>query len=255
MKLRRDPSKRPPVARVLGGVLIFQLGLAGLLFLGDLDEGLRLPGFGPRAPGLTEPTRPGDQTRRFQPARARPGGRPMPDTPLPERLTLTVVEGGARVLLEGGIMAGDAERIEKQITALDPQPEGVILNSPGGSVSDALRLGRYLRDAELTTALRSGDICYSACPYLLAAGTSRDVPEDASVGVHQHFFGESTLLPAFVAVEDIQRGQGEVMTYLDQMGIDPLVMQHALVTPPDEIYLLLPEELTRYRFVENTEPS
>jgi hypothetical protein len=39
------------------------------------------------------------------------------------------------------------------------------------------------------------------------------------------------------------------------MGIDPLVMQHALVTPPDEIYLLLPEELTRYRFVENTEPS
>ncbi|MCP3881780.1 MAG: hypothetical protein GY701_25835, partial [Sulfitobacter sp.] len=163
--------------------------------------------------------------------------------------------GGTRVLLEGGIMAGDAERIEKQITALDPQPEGVILNSPGGSVSDALRLGRYLRDAGLTTALRSGDICYSACPYLLAAGTSRDVPEDASVGVHQHFFGESTLLPAFVAVEDIQRGQGEVMTYLDQMGIDPLVMQHALVTPPDEIYLLLPEELTRYRFVENTEPS
>ena len=58
MKLRRDPSKRPPVARVLGGVLIFQLGLAGLLFWGDLDEGLRLPGFGPRAPGLTEPTAP-----------------------------------------------------------------------------------------------------------------------------------------------------------------------------------------------------
>jgi len=114
---------------------------------------------------------------------------------------------------------------------------------------------RYLRQRGLDTALREGDICYSACPYLLAAGTSRDVPEDASVGVHQHFFGESTLLPAFVAVEDIQRGQGEVMTYLDQMGIDPLVMQHALVTPPDEIYLLLPEELTRYRFVENTEPS
>ena len=62
MKLRRDPSKRPPVARVLGGVLIFQLGLAGLLFWGDLDGGLRLPGFGPRAPELTEPIRPGDQT-------------------------------------------------------------------------------------------------------------------------------------------------------------------------------------------------
>jgi len=27
------------------------------------------------------------------------------------------------------------------------------------------------------------------------------------------------------------------------------VMQHALVTPPDEIYVLLPEELRRYGFI------
>ena len=242
--------KRNPIGRVLVWVLFFQLALAGLLFWGDLRDGLRLPGFGPRAPQLTEPVRPGDQTRRFDPDRAPPGGRPMPSSPLPDRLTLTVVEGGKRALLEGGILPGDAERIEKQLADLAPKPEGVILNSPGGSVQDALMLGRYLRQAELTTALRSGDICYSACPYLLAAGTSRTIPDDASVGVHQHYFGESTLLPAFVAVDDIQRGQGEVMTYLDGMGIDPLVMQHALVTPPNEIYVLLPEELTRYGFTE-----
>ena len=115
---------------------------------------------------------------------------------------------------------------------------------------DALVLGRALRQMGMTTALRSGDICYSACPYLLAAGTSRTIPEDASVGVHQHFFGENTLLPTFLAVEDIQRGQGEVMEYLDQMGIDPLVMRHALATPSDEIYLLLPEELESYGFTK-----
>jgi hypothetical protein len=247
--------KRNPIGRVLAWVLIFQLGLAGLLFWGDLRDGLRLPGFGPRAPELTEPVRPGDQTRRFRPDRAPPGGRPMPSSPLPDRLTLTVVEGGQRALLEGGIVPGDAERIEKQLAELDPKPQGVILNSPGGSVQDALLLGRYLRGAELTTALRSGDICYSACPYLLAAGIGRTVPDDASVGVHQHYFGESTLLPAFVAVEDIQRGQGEVMAYLDDMGIDPLVMQHALVTPPNEIYVLLPQELERYRFIEKPSGS
>jgi hypothetical protein len=250
-----DTPKRNPIGRVLAWVLIFQLGLAGLLFWGDLRDGLRLPGFGPRAPELTEPVRPGDQTRRFRPDRAPPGGRPMPSSPLPDRLTLTVVEGGQRALLEGGIVPGDAERIEKQLAELVPKPQGVILNSPGGSVQDALLLGRHLRDADMTTALRSGDICYSACPYLLAAGIGRTVPDDASVGVHQHYFGESTLLPAFVAVEDIQRGQGEVMTYLDEMGIDPLVMQHALVTPPDEIYVLLPQELERYRFIEKPSGS
>lgn len=245
-----DTPKRNPIGRVLIWVLFFQIALAGLLFWGDLRDGLRLPGFGPRAPQLTEPVRPGDQTRRFNPDRAPPGGRPMPSTPLPDRLTLTVVEGGKRALLEGGIVPGDADRIEKQLAELAPKPEGVILNSPGGSVQDALMLGRYLRSADLTTSLRSGDICYSACPYLLAAGTSRTIPDDASVGVHQHYFGESTLLPAFVAVNDIQRGQGEVMTYLDRMGIDPLVMQHALVTPPSEIYVLLPEELARYGFID-----
>lgn len=243
-------TRRNPVGRVLKAVLIFQLGLGTLLFWGDLSNNMRMPGFGPKAPALTQPVRPGDQTRRFNPDRAPPGGQPFPANPLPERLTLTVVEGGNRILLEGEIIAGDAGRIIKQISELGTAPKGVILNSPGGSVRDALELGRYLRRESLSTALRAGDICYSACPYLLAGGENRTIPDDASVGVHQHFFGESTLLPAFIAVENIQRGQGEVMAYLSEMGIDPLVMRHALVTPPDEIYLLLPQELERYGFVE-----
>lgn len=245
--------RRNPVGRILMGVLIFQLCLGALLFLGDLQSGLRLPSFGPKAPSLTEPIRPGDQTRRFRQDRAPAPGRPMPDTPLPDRLTLTPVEAGKAVLLEGAIVQGDAERITKQLEALTPQPARVILNSPGGSVRDALDLGRHLRDAGLNTAMRDGDICYSACPYLLAAGTTRDIPNTASVGVHQHYFGKSTILPAFIAVEDIQRGQGEVMRYLDQMGIDPLLMSHALVTPPDQIYVLLPEELRVYGFIPPSE--
>ena len=241
--------KRNPVARVLMGVLGFQLLLGGLLFVGDLQNGFSLPRMGPKAPSLSEPVRPGDQTRRFSPNRAVPGSR----EPLPERLTLTVVSAGDAVLLEGEIAGGDADRILKQINELREAPTRAILNSPGGSVQDALELGRALRLKGMETEMREGDICYSACPYLLAAGVSRSVPEEAFVGVHQHYFGESTLLPAFAAVEDIQRGQGQVMRYLNQMGIDPLVMQHALSTPPDEIYVLLPEELVAYKFIDAAE--
>ncbi|MEM6303302.1 MAG: hypothetical protein AAF744_01185 [Pseudomonadota bacterium] len=243
------PRSRNPVARVLMGILVFQLGLGLLLFWGDVRDGLRLPSFGPSAPALTEPIRPGDQTRRYAPDRAPAPGQPMPSTPLPDRLVLTPIEAGAAVLLEGAIAPGDGERVAKLIEDLASPPERVVLNSPGGSVFDALQLGRFVRDAGLETQMRDGEICYSACPYLLAGGTARDIPDSASVGVHQHYFGESTLLPAFVAVEDIQRGQGEVMAYLDQMGIDPMVMTHALVTPPDEIYVLVPEELRAYGFI------
>lgn len=73
------------------------------------------------------------------------------------------------------------------------------------------------------------------------------------VGVHQHYFGENTVLPAFLAVEDIQRGQGEVMGYLDEMGIDLRLMQPALATPPDAIYILVREELERYGLVTTSQ--
>ncbi|KIN64002.1 Periplasmic protein-like protein [Sulfitobacter noctilucicola] len=253
MSTAENVKPRNPIARVLGGILFFQILLGGLLFWGDLRNGLSLPGFGPRAPSLTEPIRPGDQTRRYREDRAPSPGQPMPDTALPDRLVLTVVEAGQTVLLEGSIAGGDGARIAKDIAALPQQPQRIILNSPGGSVSDALELGRFIRAEGIETRMREGDICYSACPYVLAAGTVRDIPEGGSVGVHQHYFGQSTLLPAFVAVEDIQRGQGEVMGYLDDMGIDPLVMRHALITPPDEIYVLVPAELREYGFI--TEPQ
>lgn len=245
--------KASTVARTLSAVLVFQLGIGAFLVISDITTGgISLPGLNnPDAPRLSEPVRPGDQTRRFNPGRDRPAVRPARDPgDLPERLTLTYENAEYR--LEGGISPGDADRLISQIDEAEPPIETLILQSPGGSVTDALDLGRHLRQKGIATRMLPGEYCFSACPYLLAGGVSRDIPDDASVGVHQHSFGENTLLPAFLAVEDIQRGQAEVMDYLDSMGIDPRVMRHAMATPADEIYILLPEELDRYGFTENS---
>ncbi|MGP6086514.1 hypothetical protein [Antarctobacter jejuensis] len=237
------------VARTLSAVLIFQLGIGALLILGDLRDGaMTLPSFRTDAPRLSEPVRPGDQRRLFNPGRDRPILGPERDPgQLPDRLTLTFAGGVWR--LEGAIADGDAQRLIPQIDRADPPIETLILQSEGGSVRDALDLGRHLRASGIGTRMLSGEFCYSACPYLFAGGSTREAAASASLGVHQHYFGENTLLPAFIAVEDIQRGQAEVMIYLAEMGIDPLVMQHALATPPDEIYILLPEEVTSFGFV------
>ncbi|MBV2360411.1 hypothetical protein KUH32_11540 [Thalassococcus sp. CAU 1522] len=237
------------VSRVMAGVLIFQLGIGALLVLGDMSLGTpRLPGLSPAAPRLSEPVRPGDQRRRFAPGRDGSPVQPLRDPgTLPDRLTLTQQDGTWR--LEGAIADGDAARLADLIAQSDPRIETLILQSPGGSVRDALSLGRFLREAGIGTRLLAGEFCYSACPYLFAGGTNRTVEDGAQLGVHQHAFGENTLLPAFLAVEDIQRGQGDVMVYLDAMGIDPMVMSHALSTPADEIYVLLPDEIDRYGFV------
>lgn len=253
----------PTTRRALTAILVFQLGLAGLLVFGDLGRDFSLPSRGPGVPDFDQPARPGDQTRTYDPGtfpatRPAPGG---PDTrpsgPMPDRLTLET-EGGA-LLLTGTIAPGDGARLKKLLTERIGTWEGrlpeVILNSPGGSVSDALELGRALRDTGLDTRMRETDICLSACPYLFAGGVERRAEAGARIGVHQHYFGENTLLPAFTAVSDIQRGQGAVMRYLDEMGVDPMMMAPGLATPPDEIYLLLPEELTEFRLVTAAEDA
>lgn len=239
------------VARTLSAVLIFQVGIGVLLVLGDMRTSpLSLPTFRTDAPRLSEPVRPGDQRRVYAPGRDRPSVTPARDPgQMPDRLTLTFDDGAWR--LEGTIAEGDAQRLIPQIDQADPQIEALVVQSGGGSVRDALDLGRHLRAAGIATEILPGEVCYSACPYLFAGGVRRTAAASASIGVHQHYFGENSLLPAFIAVEDIQRGQAEVMGYLDDMGISPLVMRHALATPPDEIYILLLEELERYGFLSD----
>ena len=89
--------------------------------------------------------------------------------------------------------------------------------------------------------------------HLLAPGTARQAAPGAVVGVHQHFFGKNTLLPAFMAVRDVQRAQASVMDYLDEMGVDLRMMSFALRTPPEEIHILDAEHLRDFNLV--TDPD
>jgi hypothetical protein len=243
------------VRSAIYGVLAVQLVLAGLLMGGDLWRALPMIGLPSSQPRFDQPVAPGDQTRRYRPADmplapAREGTPRRPFTSTSDMPTRLVFDkDGDHLTMTGAISPGDAERFETFLDAEDTEFETVRLNSPGGSVSDALVIGQRLRQEGFNTAMEAGDICLSACPYILASGAARAVDPDAQVGVHQHFFDVNTVLPAFLAVEDIQRGQGAVMAYLNQMGVDPLIMQHALVTPPDEIYVLVQDELTEYRMI------
>jgi len=185
--------------------------------------GYALPGFSPRAPGPPlAPQRKGgggprgekppprggalaDQTRRFQPTAPVPAAAPCLTLPLPKRLTLhDRRKGGARVLPGGGIMAGECQRIEKQIPprARAPNPRGYPEFSPVGG-SDALRLGRlYSRYPIFNngTCRKRRYLLFTACPYIVGAGTRRDVRR-CLCRVHQHFSAKAPCGPPYCAVE------------------------------------------------------
>jgi hypothetical protein len=247
------PGRRPRLTAraAIRAILGLQVVLALLLLSADFGRVLPALLAPSRAPMPSVPVSPGDQTRRYAPP-DRPAI-PIPGLDrMPTRLSFDTRDGALH--LTGEIAEGDGARFAEHLAGLPAPPARVVLLSPGGSVGDALQIGRAIRDSGAVTAVGVDGFCLSACPYMLAGGTERLVHVGAQVGVHQHYHGQNIALPAFLAVEDIQRGQAEVMDHLDAMGVDPLLMRPAMATPPDEIYILLPEELTGTRLATEIVP-
>jgi hypothetical protein len=61
----------------------------------------------------------------------------------------------------------------------------VVLQSPGGSVSDALAMGRLIREKQFATEVEAERYCASSCPLVLAKGVEWRAGFNAAIGVHQ----------------------------------------------------------------------
>jgi len=247
---------RIPIRHVLRGILVLQIVLACALAFPDLDMDRILGREARISTEVVDPVSPGSQTRPYSPRilpRRADGNRRTDGVTLPrdvgalEFSRIEHPELGAALLLAGGIGQGDSDRFEAQLDTLPQEVRTVILQSPGGLVGEALRLGAILRAAGLNTAVIDDGACISACPLILFAGVERLVSPQAWIGMHQAYYPQTGLLQVPAAITSIQNLQGEVLQYTNEMGVDPMVHVHALSTPPEEAYFLIEEELLRYR--------
>lgn len=249
-------GKKLTIGRSLRLILLLQVIIAGFLIISDIGARWRFNlAFDQSAP--TGPISPGDQVRRYDPTQPRPqfsNPETNPDinlpADLPPRLEFALQEDpnlGTILVMNGAIEVGDADRAKAYFESLSDAPDAVAINSPGGIVDEALAVGRLLRARELNTLILPGMACLSSCPYILAGGLERRVSLTGAVGLHQHYFETPGYMPVFFAVEDIQRSQGATMGYLIEMGIDPGVMVYGLMTPPNDIYVLVESELLNSR--------
>lgn len=250
--LERIATSRVTIRMGLTCALIAQVMLAVFLVAADVD--LRwLQRLGSQDALPSGPASPGDQVRKYDPSRTSPDFTERTNLPglelsvdMPMQLefkTVDLEDFGQVLLLNGPVEPGDAKRFEAFIASLEAPPKIAALNSPGGVVDEALSIGRSLREIAAETVLLPGMTCLSSCPYILAAGVERRVSRKASVGLHQHYYEAPGYMPVFLAVEGIQYGQGQTLEYLVEMGIDAGLMIYSLNTPPEEIYLLVEDEL------------
>jgi len=131
----------------------------------------------------------------------------------------------------------------------------VVLDSSGGSVNDAIALGRRFRNLGLLTTVgismqtRNGQgghasvapeaYCESMCVFLLLAGKTRYVPEAAHVRVHQIWMGDRAddAKAASYSAQDlmiVERDIGRLAKYTFDMGGAGDLLSLALNVPPWE---------------------
>jgi hypothetical protein len=118
------------------------------------------------------------------------------------------------IAIQGRISGGMADQLKPILKGLAGRKVPVFVDSGGGSVNEAMEMGRAIRTAGLDVAVThttvagcaktddacrkrqtsgkisgaargEGSVCASSCGFLLAAGARRNVGKSSLVGVHQ----------------------------------------------------------------------
>lgn len=162
---------------------------------------------------------------------------------------------GGQLYLTGAFDPGSAERFATEIAARGEYVQTVVLDSPGGSVVDALAIGSLIHEQGLATKVAAGSLCASSCPIVFASGAERIATADSAIGVHQIYAAalsgeaQNALRVAGSAMSDAQTTTADILAHLGRTGVDPAMWLHALETPPDRLYYFSAEEMTRLKLV------
>ncbi|WP_295622452.1 ATP-dependent Clp protease proteolytic subunit [uncultured Lamprocystis sp.] len=142
--------------------------------------------------------------------------------------------------VNGDIDDGFAQRV---ISALRKnRAVGLVINSPGGAVAEARKLGRYLRANGLRTAVDG--VCVSACIDVLAGGSERYATPGAKLGTHQ-----SKVPGRYSSHAGGQYYVADSYRYLREMGVDAEVAIAAALIPNDKILLIPVSDALKTRLI------
>lgn len=159
------------------------------------------------------------------------------------------LEAGGLLRLTGTIDTGAAQRFAAEVAARGEYIRAVSLDSPGGSLEDAMAMARLIRKNGFATEVADGAICASSCPLVLAGGAERHVGARAAIGLHQFYAVTRGATAPEQAMADAQMTTARISRLLIELGVDPALWLHALDTPPRALYYLSAGQMLKYRLV------
>lgn len=161
-------------------------------------------------------------------------------------------EGRQGALLSGKISSGDTQRVAKFFLKF-PSIEALYLDSRGGDVIEAIRLGELVRTLRILVHVADRGVCASACFFIWINGESRmAVPEEykkssGPVGLHRPFLvnpedNETSLKKQSNVISGVRR-------YLEDNFIPRRLIDTMMSRPSNDIYWLTTDDLEEIGFV------
>lgn len=92
------------------------------------------------------------------------------------------------LVLRGPIVAGDYEKLMKYVSVnglYDTLENPLLLDSPGGSVLEAMKIADFVQRSFMYTIVPSGANCFSSCFILWSSGARRFLAKEGVLGVHR----------------------------------------------------------------------
>jgi hypothetical protein len=217
-------------------------------WIGNPDPGLTPAETGPASPELGLPNLPSILAPLLPGGDKRLVPLPQPQGAMAKPMTFELVSGG-RLMASGTITPGISEVFAAEVGKRGDYIKTVVLNSPGGSVDDALAMGRLIRERKFATAVEAGKTCASSCPLVFAGGVERRAGDKAAIGVHQVAAMASVGGPPRDEMDLAQRISARCQRYLGDMGVDLRAWVHAMETPHDKLFIFTPDELKSLNLV------
>lgn len=131
------------------------------------------------------------------------------------------------IMLKGEIVAGDAGKFDT--IAANTDRASVVLESPGGLMSEALQIGAQIKQSGYATMVLPLAECYSACGLVWISGAHRYMSQSSIIGFHAAYKNENG--------QNLESGvaNAEIGSFLTHMGLRIEAIRFLTTAAPNEI--------------------
>lgn len=150
--------------------------------------------------------------------------------------------GQKMIVIRGEIVPGDEEKFYR--LAEQAERASVVLESPGGSVSDGLSIGAEIAIRGFTTLVTDGEGCHSICAVIWVSGARRYMTPGAVISVHAAYRLEANSNGDIDASES-GVANAKIGAYLNELGLRQMAIEYFTVAEPDEPLLPITPDIAR----------